>query len=487
VGSVLVLLGGLVVSTLPPSTPLLHTDGVGDALALLRGHELTRVTSLLVVLSGMALLASAWLRLCRWVTTGPEGALEEVRFLLAAWCAPLLLAPPLFSRDGWSYAAQGMLAHLGISPYAHGHGALAAGPGAPPVVQAVDPMWMHTVTPYGPLPLVFGDFFAAQTGNPWILVIGHRAVAVIGLVLLAWAVPRLASWCGADPALASAVVLTSPLMIANGVAGLHNDLLMIGLMACALVVARTHGWAYGAVLGGLAAAVKAPGGLVCIAVALVTLPAVATYGARLWRLAAVAVVSGAVLFGLGAVSGLGHGWIGGLSVPGEINTPLSIPTVLGGMGDWVARQLDLGTSTWAFRDLARTIGSAIALLGSAYVALRWRTGDRRSAVTAAAAITGLLVATAPSVHLWYLLWFIPFLGVQRLSRAAGAALVAVSVVGGLVAPLDSSLRGAWLAIAMGSVVVAGAVPFLLLTPAGRDRVRRIVGTRGDLLTRRAVP
>ena len=87
------------------------------------------------------------------------------------------------------------------------------------------------------------------------------------------------------------------MMMANGVAGLHNDLLMVGLMAAALVVAAERGWAWGAALGGLAAAVKIPGGLVCLGVALVTLPAAAAAITRLRRMAAVAVVAFAVLSG----------------------------------------------------------------------------------------------------------------------------------------------------------------------------------------------
>jgi alpha-1,6-mannosyltransferase len=59
-GSVLVLLGGLVVSTLPRSTPVLHWDGLGEALRTLRGHEVTRVLALVVVLVGLALLATVW-------------------------------------------------------------------------------------------------------------------------------------------------------------------------------------------------------------------------------------------------------------------------------------------------------------------------------------------------------------------------------------------------------------------------------------------
>jgi alpha-1,6-mannosyltransferase len=85
---------------------------------------------------------------------------------------------------------------MGISPYEHGPAVLAG-----PIVQAVDPLWMHTATPYGPLPLWFGEAMAAHTGNPWMLVIAHRGLALVGLVLLAWAVPRLASWGQGNPAL----------------------------------------------------------------------------------------------------------------------------------------------------------------------------------------------------------------------------------------------------------------------------------------------
>jgi hypothetical protein len=304
-------------------------------------------------------------------------------------------------------------------------------------------------------------------------VVGHRFVALLGLALLGWAVPRLASWAGVNPALASALVLASPLMLANGVAGLHNDLLMCGLMAAALVVAADHGWAYGAALGGAAAAVKLPGGLVCLGVALVSLPVAATLRQRLRRSVAVGGVAVGVLLGLGVVSGLGHGWISGLGVPGAINTPLSLTTVIGGLGDWLALHLGLGTAPATFRDLARTVGTVVALAVVAWVALRWRTGDRAAALGGVGLAVGVVVAASPVVHLWYLLWALPFVATQALSRQAKAALVAVSVVAGLVAPLDSSLRGAWLTIAMGSVAVAAILPFLLFTPGARERLAKI--------------
>ena len=471
-GSVLVLLGGLVVSTLPRSTQLLQSE----ALVTVRGSEVGRMAGLTTVLLGLGLLAAAWLALCRHVAVArgedQEDALAMVRHAVVVWSAPLVVAPPLFSRDGWSYAAQGTMAHLGISPYESGPSVLHG-----PVVQAVDPMWMHTVTPYGPLPLLAGDVFADFTGNPWVLAIGHRLVALLGLALLAWAVPRMARWAGLNPAMSSAVALASPLMLANGVGGLHNDLLMVGLMAVALVVAVEQGWAPAAVLGGCAAAVKAPGGLVCLAVALVTLPVLAPAADRVRRLAAVGAVSVGTLVGLSLVTGLGLGWIGGLTVPAAVNTPLSLTTLVGGAFDWVAGVLGTGLPSALFLDLVRQTGTLTALGVAVWVALTWPTGRRDTAVAATATVVGTLVVLSPVVHLWYFLWVTPFLAALRLSKVAASGLLAASVVLGLVAPLDSSLHGAYLAIVLGSMLVAVLVPVLLLTRRARVRLDKIVTSR----------
>lgn len=465
----LVLIGGLVVSTLPASTALMGNE----QLLALRGHPSGRMIGLTFVMVGLGMLGAAWLSLCRFVALAEgedrDDALNLVRHAAIVWSAPFLLAPPLFSRDGWSYAAQGMQTHLGVSPYEHGPGLLSG-----PIVEAVDPRWMETPTPYGPLPLMLGDLAAGVTGNPWLLVVGHRVVALVGLVLLAWAVPRLARWTGAHPALATAVAIGSPLMMANGVGGLHNDLLMVGLMAAALVVAVEHGWAAGAALGGLAAAVKLPGGLVCIAVVLVTLPIAASLADRARRLAAVAAVSLGVLAGLGLAWGLGLGWIEALSVPGTVNTPLSLPTVVGGALDWVFVHLGADLAPATFLDLVRKLASGAALGFAGWVALKWPTGDRVDALRALTLLIGVTMLLSPVVHPWYFLWLVPFLAALKLSRIGATATVAVSVIVGLVAPLDSSLHGAYLAIVLGSMFVALLIPVLLLTRHGRERIRHIV-------------
>lgn len=471
VGSVLVLVGGWVIATLPPSTPMLRHQ----LLVAARSSEAGRMVALSLVLLGLGLLGHAWLSLCRRVAATPRRggrdvgeALDLVRFATVVWAAPLVMAPPLFSRDGWSYAAQGALVARGISPYEHGPWLLSG-----PVHEAVDPRWWFTPTPYGPLPVWFGAEMAQHTGNPLMLAFGHRFLALVGLVLLAWAVPRLGRWCGTDPALVSLVVIASPLMLANGVGGLHNDLLMVGLMAAALVVAAEHGWAGGALVAGLATAVKLPGGLACLGVVLLTLPAGVPLVRRAARGLVVGLVAVAVVVGLGWASGLGHGWVGALGVPGTVNTPLSLATLLGGVLDRLASLLGAGTPPAHYLALTRRAGQLLALVVVLVVALRSPTGDRRRAVAAVAVAVGALVLLSPVVHLWYLLWPLPFVAVLPLRRAGLFALLAVSVIVGLVAPLDPSLHGAYVVIVMACVIIGLLLTGLLLTRPARRRLERI--------------
>lgn len=435
VGSLLVALGGLVTQVLPGSSPVAGLP----LLEAVRHSTGGRMAGLVVTMAGLALLASAWLGLLHRP--------RQVHLATTAWTLPLLLAPPLFSRDGWSYAAQGALTHLGLSPYVWTPSIF---DGA--IREGVDPIWMGTPAPYGPVSLAWGSLVAGITDDPWLMVVGHRLLALLGLVLLAWAVPRLARAGGADPLRASAIVLASPLTIVHGVGGVHNDLVMAGVMAAALAVALTHHWVLGAALAGLAAAVKVPGGAVAIGVVLVSLPLAVGLQPRLRRLGATAVVAVLVLVASGAVIGVGVGWVHALGTPGLVHTPLSLTTQLGLRVDQVT--------------LVRTAGLAAALGYAAWVALRGRTGDPAYAVRAVALVTTAMAVLSPAVHAWYLLWALPFLATVRWSRPAEGLVRDAVLVLGLAAPLDSSLRGA--PVEMLVVAGLGLVTLVRLrTQAGR--------------------
>ncbi len=77
--------------------------------------------------------------------------------------------------------------------------------------------------------------------------------------------------------------------------------------------------------------------------------------------------------------GLGIGWLGALAVPGTVNTPLSLPTLVGGWLDLVSQLLGTGTADETFlgpgpRLLAQV--GIVAVVG--WVLLRLPTGDRRA-------------------------------------------------------------------------------------------------------------
>ncbi|MGH9016265.1 MAG: polyprenol phosphomannose-dependent alpha 1,6 mannosyltransferase MptB, partial [Acidimicrobiales bacterium] len=76
---------------------------------------------LLTVVFYLALI----LMVVAWLGVGAgarRGALTTGRAsaVLAAWGLPLFLGPPLFSRDLYSYVAQGLIAHHGLDPYTVG-------------------------------------------------------------------------------------------------------------------------------------------------------------------------------------------------------------------------------------------------------------------------------------------------------------------------------------------------------------------------------
>ena len=124
-------------------------------------------------------------------------------------------------------------------------------------------------------------------------------------------------------------------------------------------------------------------------------------------------------------------------------------------------------------DAVRLVAQAAVAGVVAWVLATRPAGDRRGAVRALALVMVAVVALSPVVHLWYFLWAVPFVAVQRLGRGPTVAVVAVSLVAGLVAPMDSSLHGAYLAIVIGSLVVAAVAVLLLVTRRARERLSGI--------------
>jgi len=58
-----------------------------------------------------------WLRLAEVLKLHPGSSLKSLWWMLLVWATPMIVAPPLFSRDVFSYAAQGEMSSYHLSPY----------------------------------------------------------------------------------------------------------------------------------------------------------------------------------------------------------------------------------------------------------------------------------------------------------------------------------------------------------------------------------
>ena len=97
----------------------------GGALSWIRyghGHDLATAALYL----GVGMLVWAWIRLGHEVRRR-TATVQQVRLASAVWTAPVLLSPPLFTRDVYSYLGQGALALRGLDPYQVGPSKLPPG------------------------------------------------------------------------------------------------------------------------------------------------------------------------------------------------------------------------------------------------------------------------------------------------------------------------------------------------------------------------
>ncbi|HEX8870195.1 MAG TPA: polyprenol phosphomannose-dependent alpha 1,6 mannosyltransferase MptB, partial [Lentzea sp.] len=309
--------GGLGAGAIVRRDPLL-SGTVLNAMRYGHGHDL----AFMVVFVGLGLMVLSWVRLGRMVLTGEAGG-RTVAMATAAWTTPLIIAPPLYSRDVYSYLAQGAVALRGFDPYAKGAAVLDL-----PLRGNVAGLWQETPSPYGPLFLLLGKVTVRLTGDNVILgAIVMRLAVLGGLALLIWAIPRLVKHLGGRAGVAMWLTAANPVVLALGVGGVHNDILMVGLMAVAVVYVLDGKHVRGFAFIALAVAVKATALLV--APFLVWVWAARLTGSARHRFLVAAGAGGAafvIVFGAASmVAGVGLGWIGVLKSQTPLLTWLSLP------------------------------------------------------------------------------------------------------------------------------------------------------------------
>ncbi len=278
--------------------------------------------------AGIGLIVLSWVLIGRLAAPGRVRRLSrsQLSHTLAMWAVPLLVTPPLFSRDVYSYLAIGSMMVHDFNPYA-------AGPydtlgDSDPYAHQVDVRWQHTASPYGPVYLLIAKAVVSVAGQNVVLgTLLQRLVEVVGVALIVWALPRLARICGFDPVAALWLGALNPLVLFHLIGGGHNEALMLGAMLAGMVIAWEWSLVGGVVLITLGVGVKATAGM---ALAFLVIMLALRAGGR-WRdllrcaaqVGAVAIVTFGVFT---ALAGVGFGWLAALGAPGTVRSFLSVST-----------------------------------------------------------------------------------------------------------------------------------------------------------------
>ena len=475
VGTGLVAIGALGVGWLPLTSNMLANPLVNALRSSLVGSLAARA----MVIIGLAVLLQAWLVLgseLKSASLRGEGAgVGETIGVLAVWSAPLLLAPPLFSRDLYSYYVQGRVYGAGYDPTTTGISVI---PGW--FDDGADPMWVESPTPYGPLFLMIERAIANFAHpNAYLGALLFRLTAVVGVALLAYFVPRLARHHGIDPARALWLGVLNPVVVMHFISGAHNDALMVGLLAAGLALASEQRCLWGAVAVSLAVTVKP--------IAIVALPFVGLlwsgrFGGwrdriRSWAFAIVVLVC--TLASVYLVAEAGAGVIkAAFGTPAGVLTWLSPTTAVGQLLGMLTSAVGLTDSPSPVLGVVRLIGTIVGLALILWLILR---PGGRSPVRGAALALAVIVVLGPVVQPWYLLWFLPLFAATGLNvREFRVAMILTSIftIHGMI---ESSANADNLTDIADTISFAVSILVVLIVIAASPRERSLVLGSADAI------
>jgi alpha-1,6-mannosyltransferase len=476
-GTLLMAAGGLGAGALPVPNPVF-------GLRLLGLPSRNATIAIAVTYAGIGMLVLAWLWIGKMLRARGAVAPAPTRAQLARtgvlWAIPLAMAPPLFSRDVYSYLAQSAILARHLDPYVLGP-AEALGVDDP-LTRSIPTIWRDTPAPYGPLFLLMGRGITAISGNDVVLgIFAHRVLALAGLALIIWALPRLARRCGLDPGLALWLGAANPLVLFHLVSGIHNEALMIGLMLAGMEIGLRAGdrlldlhFLTGGLLIVSASAVKVPA---LLALGFLGMEWARRRGGRVRDVAVaaglLAAITALVYWLLDLVTGLGLGWATTLDTPGLIRSWLSVSTDLGLVGGQIGILGGLGDHTDSVLGLTRAIGLAASAVVAGFLLLAVLRG-RVDAVTGMGTALGAVVLLGPIVHPWYLLWAaIPLAATKGLPRYRRFALATSAVLALVVPPTgaDFQFRAYQLPMAILAAIAMLVLVLLVLR-------RRLAGQTG---------
>src|SRR5215469_702295 len=174
------LLGGPSFESHLPGAWFFGTPG-GPLGWLGTSQTLPPVAALALVFGGLILLTRVWLGFLRYLKNNEGFPVKRVVLVVAIWAVPLLLAPPLFSRDVYTYAAQGEMVSHHINPYDYGPTVL----GSTPFNNFGDPFWAGNEAPYGPTFLEVDGVVDQASGHNFLSdLVLLRLIELAGIALM---------------------------------------------------------------------------------------------------------------------------------------------------------------------------------------------------------------------------------------------------------------------------------------------------------------
>ena len=464
VATTLILAGGSFTNS-PFKLDMTGTWLFGEPSANAAGtpSETKFLVAIVLVYGGLLLLMRVWLRLAEVMKLHGGASIKHLWWMLALWATPMVVAPPMFSRDVFSYAAQGEMTSYHISPYLFGPFTL----GSTPFNNPVDPLWGNAPAPYGPLFLFLDGTMAKVTHHhPLATVVLLRLLETAAVALIGYGVVLLARGLGRDPGEAFVLSAMNPLVLLTLIAGAHNDAIMAALLVVgiALAVQKRPLWAL--FFCASAAAIKAPAGLGLAYVAWTWLGARATIRQRVRPILIAFAVAGATLGLWTLLAGFGFGWVNNLLSNGTVRSwaapatgaGMAITNTLHAIG-LAAVPLTTVLSITRFLGLMTAMGFAIWLLWHA---------ERRGWVRSLGLSLLLFVELGPVVQPWYLAWGLVLLAASYRGREH-FWLLALSITGPFIGLpggrelLAGLVHSNPLLIALAVSVLGG----VLLVPMGR--------------------
>jgi len=462
-GAVLITLGGLGAGSTRLHDPVLESI----SLSWLRfGHGL--VFSSLLLWGGVAVMLIAWLLLGRRVvdrTATTYTMLATTGF----WLTPLLLSAPVFSRDTYSYLAQGALLRDGFDPYV-------VGPieNPNPLLDDVSPIWTTTTAPYGPVFILVAKFVTMVVGDHVIQgTMLLRLCMLPGLVMLIWAAPRIARHVGANGPAALWICVLNPLVIIHLMGGVHNEMLMVGLMMAAIALTLQDRPVWGVGLIAIAVAVKATAGIALPFMVWMWMhrlrekrglgPARA-FGFATGASALIFVVVFAVVSWL---AGVGLGWLTALAGSVKIINWLTVPTAVANLVNAIGG-LFLPVNFYAVLEVTRIAGVAIIAISLPLLWWRFRHDDRE-ALTGIALAMLVVVLFVPAALPWYYTWPLAVVSALAQSRQSIAVIAGFSTwIMVIFKPDGSHGMYSWLHVALATACAAVAWYSLAKSPESAE-------------------